>query len=190
MVKGEIKQINTLLVAGLTPSFLEKPALLRNEEEIIRKRAANSFLERNTLVIRKGETAKPSEILRKLTDLGYQKTLGIVHRGSFKHLGSVITVFPINKKFPTAIEFLGNTIENIRAHNEIEKSQELYKLKTREGDIARLKSGDFVVHIDHGIGVFRGIENSYYTIEYAAPKNGSQPDRLFVPVDQSKRLSV
>ena len=190
MDKGAFKQFDTLLIAGLTPSFLARPALLRDENEIIRKRAANSFLERNTLVIRKDSSVKPSEILRKLTDLGYQKTLGIVHRGSFKHLGSTISIFPINKKSPIAIEFLGNVIESIRTHREIEKSQELYELRTREGDVARLKDGDYVVHIDHGIGIFREIRNGFYLVEYAAPKEGAQPDRLFVPTDQHKRLSV
>lgn len=190
MEKGGIKQFDTLLIAGLTPSFLERPALLRNENELIRKRAANSFLERNTIVMRKGDDIRPSEILRKLTDLGYQKTLGIVHRGSFKYLGSVISIFPINKKFPLAVEFLGNIVENIQPHLEIEKSEELFEVKTREGDVLRLKDGDFVVHIDHGIGVFRGIQNNYFVVEYAAPKNGAQPDRLFVPTNQHKRLSV
>lgn len=190
MDKGKVEQINTLLIAGLTPSFLGMPALLRDENELIRKRAANSFLERNTLVLRKDQLAKPGEILRKLTELGYQKTLGIVHRGSYKHLGSIISVFPINKKYPVAIEFLGNVIDSIRMHSGIEQSEELFELKTREGDIARLKDGDFVVHIDHGIGIFRGIENNYYVVEYAAPRNGAQPDRLYVPLDQHKRLSV
>ena len=190
MHKGEIRQFDILLIAGLTPSFLGMPALLRNENELISKRAANSFLERNTLVLRSGQSTNPGEILRKLTELGYQKTLGVVHRGSFKHLGSTISIFPINKKYPVAIEFLGNIIDAIRTHAEVEKSEELFELHTREGDIARLKDGDFVVHVDHGIGIFRGIENNYYIVEYAAPRNGAQPDRLYVPLDQHKRLSV
>lgn len=190
MEEGGIKQCNTLLIAGLTPSFLERPVLLRNEKEIICKRAANSFLERNTLVVRKGDSANPSEISRKLIDLGYQKTLGIIHRGSFKRLGSVISISPINKKHPFAIEFFGNVVENILSHHKIDKSGEFFEIKTRESDIARLKEGDFVVHIDHGIGIFRKTKNNYYVLEYAAPKSGGEPDRLFVPVDQHKRLSV
>lgn len=53
-----------------------------------------------------------------------------------------------------------------------------------------LKPGDFVVHINFGIGVFRGlitresegIQKEYLHIEY---KN---PDRLFVPADQLDRI--
>jgi len=190
LAKTEAKEFNTFLIAGLTPSFLTKPALLRNENEIIRKRAANSFLERNTLVVRAGDKTKPSELLRRLTDLGYQKTLGIIHRGSFKYLGAVISVFPINKNFPVAIEFSGNVIESIRTHAQIEKSPELYQIKNRENDLARLKDGDLVVHIDHGIGIFRGKKDGYWIIDYASPRDGGEADRLFVPTGQYKRLSI
>ncbi len=49
-----------------------------------------------------------------------------------------------------------------------------------------IKSGDYVVHIDHGIGIYRGIVNllarglrqDYLFIEYA------EGDKLYVPVDQ------
>lgn len=53
-----------------------------------------------------------------------------------------------------------------------------------------LKPGDYVVHINFGIGIFRGlvkkstegIEKEFLFIEYAAP------DRLFVPADQLDRI--
>jgi len=52
--------------------------------------------------------------------------------------------------------------------------------------IADLKSGDFVVHVQHGIGKFTGIERlavggiekDYFAIRYAGE------DRLYVPLDQ------
>ena len=51
--------------------------------------------------------------------------------------------------------------------------------------------GDYVVHIEHGIGIFRGlvklnldgVENEYLQVDYAAN------DRLYVPVHQADRLS-
>lgn len=60
-----------------------------------------------------------------------------------------------------------------------------------EAFFADLAPGDFVVHIDHGIGVFRGLQKldlggpdtEYLLIEYA------QGDRLYVPVHQLDRLS-
>ncbi len=57
-------------------------------------------------------------------------------------------------------------------------------------NILDLKPGDYVVHINFGIGVFQGlvkrlqegIEKEYLHIEYQAP------DRLFVPIDQLDRI--
>ncbi len=53
-----------------------------------------------------------------------------------------------------------------------------------------VKDGDYVVHIDHGIGVFRGLKElqvggrvgKYYVIEYA------DHDMLYVPESQSNRV--
>ncbi len=56
--------------------------------------------------------------------------------------------------------------------------------------IMDLQPGDYVVHIYHGIGIFRGlttleregVKREYLLIEYA------HPDRIFVPVDQLDRI--
>lgn len=57
--------------------------------------------------------------------------------------------------------------------------------------LASLKKGDYVVHTDHGIGVFAGIEQKsidnitkeYLEIRYA------DNDKLFVPTDQSDKIT-
>ena len=57
--------------------------------------------------------------------------------------------------------------------------------------LANLSPGDFVVHIDHGVGRFVGIETKtvddvtreYLSIEYA------KGDKLFVPVDQADKIN-
>jgi transcription-repair coupling factor (superfamily II helicase) len=61
----------------------------------------------------------------------------------------------------------------------------------RSGLIADLSSGDYVVHLDHGIARFAGlvtreldeVEREYLQLDYA------EGDRLFVPVEQSDRVS-
>lgn len=64
----------------------------------------------------------------------------------------------------------------------------------REGYFLRsfgeLKEGDFVVHEDHGIGIYRGLqkltfgdlENDFLLLEYA------EGDRLYIPVDRLDRI--
>jgi transcription-repair coupling factor (superfamily II helicase) len=64
-------------------------------------------------------------------------------------------------------------------------------------DPLELKTGDFVVHEQHGIGRYielvqravNGAEREYLVIEYAASKRGQPGDRLFVPTDQLDQLS-
>ncbi|MBN1538089.1 MAG: transcription-repair coupling factor [Anaerolineales bacterium] len=64
--------------------------------------------------------------------------------------------------------------------------------KAPEAIYADLQAGDYVVHVDHGIGVFVGLvnrsidgsEREYLCIEYA------DEAQLFVPVHQADRLSV
>ncbi len=54
-----------------------------------------------------------------------------------------------------------------------------------------MKPGDYVVHIDHGIGIFRGLvqlevdgqKREYLQVDYA------QGDKLYVPVHQADRLA-
>ncbi|WP_375492353.1 transcription-repair coupling factor [uncultured Jatrophihabitans sp.] len=58
-------------------------------------------------------------------------------------------------------------------------------------DPIQLKSGDFVVHEQHGVGKYvemvrrtvNGGEREYLIIEYAPSKKGQPGDRLFVPTD-------
>ena len=57
--------------------------------------------------------------------------------------------------------------------------------------LAELKAGDYAVHLDHGIGLFRGMRNDvvngvakeYFVLEYA------EKDRLSVPVELAEKLS-
>jgi transcription-repair coupling factor (superfamily II helicase) len=59
-------------------------------------------------------------------------------------------------------------------------------------DPLQLKSGDFVVHEQHGVGRYvemtsrttAGATREYLVIEYAPGRKGQPPDRLYVPTDQ------
>ncbi len=63
--------------------------------------------------------------------------------------------------------------------------------KANTAFIAELRPGDFVVHLDHGIGQFTGmtvnkidgIAKEYFCLEYA------EGDRLFVPVESAEKIS-
>jgi len=64
-------------------------------------------------------------------------------------------------------------------------------------DPLQLKSGDFVVHEQHGVGRYvellnrsvGGISREYLVIEYASSKRGQPADRLFVPTDTLEQVT-
>lgn len=64
-------------------------------------------------------------------------------------------------------------------------------------DPLELKSGDYVVHEQHGVGQYvelvartvNGISREYLVIEYAASKRGQPGDRLFVPTDTLEQVT-
>ncbi|WP_206051741.1 transcription-repair coupling factor [Nocardioides ferulae] len=63
--------------------------------------------------------------------------------------------------------------------------------RKRQIDPLELKSGDYVVHEQHGVGRFvemkqrevGGATREYLVLEYGASKRGGPPDRLYVPAD-------
>ena len=64
-------------------------------------------------------------------------------------------------------------------------------------DPLELKSGDFVVHEQHGIGRYielvsravAGVTREYLVLEYASAKRGQPGDRIFVPTDSLEQVS-
>ena len=64
-------------------------------------------------------------------------------------------------------------------------------------DPLELKTGDFVVHEQHGIGRYveliqrtvGGVTREYLVIEYAPAKRGQPSDRIFVPTDTLEQVS-
>ena len=64
-------------------------------------------------------------------------------------------------------------------------------------DPLELRTGDFVVHEQHGVGKYielvqrtvGGISREYLVIEYASSKRGQPGDRLFVPTDTLEQVT-
>ncbi len=193
---------NKVLICSITPYFLEKGNFWfeKNLNKILEARKTQSFFEDNTLYLTKNQKANLSQILRKLDEMGYEKVLEVSEPGEFSQRGGIIDVFPINLNYAIRFDFLGNQIENIeRLPIEItdEKSaKEILKKKLKSqklfSDLKGLKTGDYLVHLDHGVGKFlqfailhdrKDEQTNYYLIEYA------QRDKLYVPVGLERKLS-
>ena len=189
------KSIDRILIIGLTPLILEKGLVWfeKNQRRIEESLQHPSFWQKSTFLIKDGQKIMLSELLRKFSDFGYEKYQKVELPGEFSQIGGTVTIFPINTPVAFRIEFDGNTIESIDELHSIEnKSPEtplgkiIYKDSHRRreipADLASLKEGDYIVHLDHGIGKFLKKANGYI-LEYAAG------DTLTVPEQVSHKLS-
>jgi transcription-repair coupling factor (superfamily II helicase) len=191
------RAIDKVLIVSITPYFLEKGSFWfeKNLRKILEVRKTQSFFEDNTLYLTKNQKSNLSQILRKLDEIGYEKVLRVSEPGEFSQRGGIIDVFPINLNFAIRFEFLGNKIENIeRLPIEVEdekKTKETLKKKLKSqklfSDLKGLKAGDYLVHLDHGIGIYNRQliidDHQYYQLEYA------QGDKLYVPIGLERKLS-
>jgi len=190
-------QLDKVLIVSITPYFLERGFLWfeENLSKIISARKTQSFFEDNTLIIEKEEKVNLYELLRKIDELGYEKVQKAEDPGEFSVLGGILEIFPINTKRAVRLDFLGNRIERIeeigKEIEDEEKSKEVLKKKLKSqkfySDLKNLKKGEYLVHLDHGIGKYNGFDEinglSYYVLEYGAG------DKLYVPIGLERKLS-
>ena len=166
---------------------------MKNFREIEENRATNQFWRRNAAIFETGQNIKLSEFLRSVAELGYTKVWETEHRGEFSQRGGIVHIFPINSDKIYAIEFEGNFVASVS--EQIQKFSEARRSPPRFGEglsakkITGFANGDYVVHIDHGIGIFRGEKNEDFIIEYAPPRDRpNSPDLLFLPKKEVKRI--
>jgi len=198
-----------LIIPRLTPYFLSKPVLwFSKNQPQLKNLAKKSWAKNQVLILDQNQVINPLGLLRQLIDLGFQKTQQAVAPGQFSHRGSVIDIFTLGHNHPWRLEFIGNRVEQITALSVKENSPDNWatlinhqtnKIKIPIGNTVR--PGDYLVHLDHGIGRFIGFidqptHNSqpvthnpqlvtrYFVLEYA------QKDRLFVPVELSDKLNL
>jgi len=240
MVLEPIKQ---LLILGLTPEFLEKANLAspdnsnqesiisknwfnKNREKIIESIHTQTWWQSQGVILDEQTKLSPSELRRKLNELGYEKVDHAQLPGEFASYGNIIDIFPINETSVFKVEFYGSWIEHITASSTPVMPRRTLFRKKELNHLSNLKERDYVVHLDHGIGIFRGyiseaqirnqkyetrnkfeIQNpthpageskfeidtkndpTFFVIEYAAPRSGGEPDKLFIPQEQAKKLS-
>src|SRR3989338_2017075 len=193
--------ISELLIVSISPQNLERGTLwfTENRDSIKRAFGIHPWWRDNTLFLEKDLAIRPAEILRRLTDFGYERSHTVSGQGLFAVRGGIIEVWPINTEKPYLIEFAGNIIETIKEREEKPAEVRLPFYRSRTS-IEKLSPGSYVVHVDHGIGIYRGLTRTfsnqarthadkYYLIEYAPPRPNAGPDKLFVPITQKNRLS-
>lgn len=186
----------SLVVVACIPPLLER-GLVWFQENFQKEKISNPWWLAHSVEFGEGQRIMQSEILRKLADLGYQKVLGVRTPGEYAARGGIIDIFPINEPCALRMEMEGNAIGTISplahiANNEPETL--LKKLIGKRDDpiiSTPLQAGMYVVHIDHGVGKYIGIQKQelmdaptqYLVIEYAGN------DKLYVPEDVAHKVT-
>ncbi len=193
-------KIDEFLILNVTPYFLEKKEEWFKENEIKLKNAIKrqSWFGDKGVLIYKGQKIVQSTLIKNINDLNFEKVDFVRFKGEYSLRGNVLDIFTLNYSKPIRLEFAGNYISEIEFMNVKELEPEYIKrrekiLKTLP-ELKSLKENDYVVHIDHGIGIFKGFKeednNKYFEIEYAPPSNSNNPDKLLVPIDKSDKLNL
>ncbi|MDP3791805.1 MAG: transcription-repair coupling factor [Candidatus Omnitrophota bacterium] len=149
-----------------------------------------------------------------LVEYGYRACKRVSEEGDFALLGDTISIYPLTFAYPLRIELEGSSVKRIRSldpvtYDPIEDHQaaiilpikgiakkKLQKRLIESGEespidnFVDIESGDYVVHIDHGVGVYKGIERvkidkkyvEHYVVEYA------DGDKLYVPYEDLNKI--
>lgn len=137
-------------------------------------------------------------LIKAINDLNFEKVDFVRFKGEYSVRGNIVDIFTINYLKPIRIEFVSNYVSEIGFMTVKELEPEYIKRREKIlkslPELKSLKEGDYVVHIDHGIGIFKGFkeedDNKYFEIEYAPPSNSNNPDKLLVPIDKSDKLNL
>lgn len=155
-----------------------------------------------------GQKIELKELVKTLLDYNYQSCAEVNQEGDFAHRGGIVDIFAVTFENPLRLELLANRIDSIRSFDLISaktfanhkaviilpqyvfKKGQLKRTYIGVGDelpianFVDIEVGDYVVHVNHGIGKFLGMKKlksdkrflDHMLIEY----DGG--DRLYVPV--------
>jgi len=146
----------------------------------------------------------PEYLTKTLVDFGYKRFEQVSGEGDFSQRGGVVDIFPVSFELPIRIDLDNQRIASIKTFNP-ENGQPLWQhniviILPHKASSFRpaffseefplknfvdLNAGDFVVHNQHGIGKFLGMQKiqaggvvkEHLVIEY------DRNEKLFVPAD-------
>jgi len=150
------------------------------------------------------------DLIKILDHYGYKRQDRVAEEGDFALRGGILDIFIVGFDDPIRVEFSAEKVLSIRSfdviygdytdyHNMVilvsVRGVSLRRLKTRIADYGEqvpinnfvdIEPDDYVVHVEYGIGIYKGIQKlkadkkyqDHIIIEYA------DNDRLYVPADE------
>jgi len=155
-----------------------------------------------SLKLYKGAPVDPAGISATLVDFGYKRQESVSDEGDFARRGEVLDIFPFAFDLPIRIELNINEVASIKTFNPKDgspmwghnmaiilpiKRTRAFKTSSFSEELpvenfVDLNIGDYVVHNQHGIGRFLGLEK--------IKAGESRKDHLVIEYDRQERLYV
>lgn len=168
----------------------------------------------DSIKIYKNEDIDIEKLASDLVEYGYRGCKRVSEEGDFSRLGDTLTIYPLTFEYPLRIELLHDRVERIRsvdpityepvedhasaiilpikglARKRIQRSRAQAGESSPIDNFVDIEAGDYVVHADHGIGKYLGVEKvkidkkyvEHLVVEYA------QGNRLYVPFTDLDKL--
>ena len=103
----------------------KRPVIVTSVEAVSFKTLPKSSLAASLEYLEVGEDVERDDLLKRLEDMGYQRSSLVEARGDYSVRGGVIDLFPPLYDLPLRIEFWGDHVESIRAFDALsQRSQE------------------------------------------------------------------
>lgn len=207
------QQIKRFAFISITPHILERGQIwFAQNQKNIRQEAKKitSWWNANYKEIEIDEVIPLSNLTRQLSDWNYVRVNSVKVPGQYSGRGGILDIFAPNMKNAVRIEYDGDKIgsiqilqnikiedQNEKLKNIISKEPQVYSSEFTPKDeelklkLDNLKKDTYVVHIDHGIGRYKGLKSEgedeksiqYMELEYA------QGDKLLVPTSVAEKVS-
>jgi len=151
------------------------------------------------------EKADTEDIVRALDDQGYMRCPSVSSPGDYSVVGEILIVYPVTFEYPVRVDLSGGMVRSIKSVDTMSfktitdhggvivlpagtlKRRPLKKLPEDMGEqpiasFVDIEPGDFVVHVDYGIGKYLGMKRmrrdgaakDYFLLEYGGG------DKLYV----------
>ncbi len=154
---------------------------------------------RKEILLKVGSHHTLETLLNQVIHFGYElNSAGSLMPGQYNNLGGNFIIYPVNLPEPINVEFFGTIVESLKLiDKDTKKTKEKFNQVVISANILELKDGskirmgDYVVHDDHGVGIFSGYitrrifkkNELYIELEYV---NG---DKLYVPENLKNKIS-
>lgn len=147
------------------------------------------------------------KLAMQLVEYGYHGAKRVAEEGDFSRLGDTVTIYPLTFEYPLRIELLQNKVERIRsvdpityesvqdhsvaivlpirgiAKRRIRRKEAIVGEESPIDNFVDIEPGDYIVHTDHGIGRYQGLEKLKIDkkyVEHLAIEYGDG-EKLYVP---------